>query len=251
MCSRIQSISLRTRASGRPRAASAISVISSSSCLSRASVSVLADDEVSPSGRLDLGVLLGLKFVLGERGAVVVAVDALGEQERARPTRRSGRAVPRRLLPAAAGRCGDGPGACGRTPRRTRADAAAARRSARPRRPACASSRRSAALRAVRRYWSRSTESRSSGVVGRQAVDVDLRTTRLGKPPSTARMSSLSRRTMTSSSMLRLAPARRGRIAAGRGSPAGRRSCWSGRCAAWPRGTGGARTARPGRGRLG
>ena len=34
-----------------------------------------------------------------------------------------------------------------------------------------------------------------------------------------------------------------------RGSPAGRRSCWNGRCAAWRRGTGGAQTAGRGRGR--
>ncbi len=40
--------------------------------------------------------------------------------------------------------------------------------------PACASSRRSSRSSRSSRYWSSSTESRSSGVVGRQAVDVDL-----------------------------------------------------------------------------
>ena len=43
MFCRIQSTSLRTRASGRPLAASAISVISSRSCFSRAKASVPAD----------------------------------------------------------------------------------------------------------------------------------------------------------------------------------------------------------------
>ena len=89
------------------------------------------------------------------------------------------------------------------------------------------------------------------GGVGRQAVDVDLHDAALGEAALNLAEVLLEPADHDVVEHLLLRRARRGRTAAGRGSPAGPRSCSSGRCAAWPRGTADARTAGPGRGRPG
>ena len=155
------------------------------------------------------------------------------------------------LLASGARRCGDGRGACGRRLRPRTAAAVAARRSA---------SAAAACLRLVSpfsrssrssRYWSSSADRRSSGVSGgRPSMSICL-TIALGEPALDGSEVLLEPADHHVFENFLLGPARRGRSAAGRGSPAGRRSCSSGRCAAWPRGTAGARTGRPGRGRPG
>ena len=155
---------------------------------------------VSQRGRLDLGVFLGLQFLLGKRGPVVVAVDALGEQIEL--ARLASRGLARLASAASQCRC---------TVRRwtrsvraklrsRRAAVAAGRRSSRPAAaclrlvsPSSRSSRSS-------RYWSSRPRAAARGV-GRQAVDVDLHDDALRETAlDGSRRSSLSRRTMTSSS---------------------------------------------------
>ena len=174
MCSRIQSTSLRTRASGRPRAASAMSRHLVEQRLLARERRRRRRRPPSRRGRLDLRVLLGRELVLGQRRR--------GRRRRPAPSASSveraaalGVGAAGLLLRQCARRSGGGRAGCGRTPRSRRAAAAAGRRSSSAA-AACARLRLAlaAAPRAAARYSSSSVGQPQLGRVGRQAVDVDL-----------------------------------------------------------------------------
>ena len=129
------------------------------------------------------------------------ASGAVGEElapDRRSPSRLAG--CRRCLAPTGARRCGGGPRGCGRTPRSTTADAAAGRRRAARRRPARGSRCSRSAPRELCGTRPAGARAEFGGVVG-QAVDRQrARRFASGNPPWTSRMSSLSRRTITSSS---------------------------------------------------
>ena len=161
---------LRTRASGSPRAASAISVISSSSFCSRPkSWRALASVQRAGRGRRGcrhLGLFLGLKVVFGQGRPVVVVAHRAGKKLK---LGRLGSPRPPSLPgppPTGAGPCGGGPAACGRRLRSTTEAAVGARRSASPPRPASASVSPESRSSRSPRYWSSRAESRSSGASG-------------------------------------------------------------------------------------
>ena len=208
MCSRIQSISARVLGVGLvARAPRRSPAIWSSSACSRArwrlgGVARRPRPRRPAVTRLDLRGLVGLELLVGP-------TRLARRRRRARAARscsawrRSARRSALRfgLLPLALDGLAMDLRGCGRTPRsRTAAAAAARRRAARPP-PACGSTSSRSAPRARVRYSSSSRDSSSSGASRRQAVDDDAARPRAaGSRPGSSRMSSLSRRTMTSSS---------------------------------------------------
>ena len=141
--------------------------------------------------------------------------------------------VPRSPRTAAAARACP---ACGRTPRTL--DSRRFWRFTKTRR----SLPRPGAISAV--YSASMRASSSSGASG-EVISSET-TCRSGKRLATpsARRSDLRRRTMIGSSCAAAGRHAAREALADRAAPAGRRSCWSGRCAAWPTGTGGSRTRR-------
>ena len=191
-----------------------------------------------------------VQLLLGERGPVVVGLEAVGRADPATGVLATGSGVGRPgPAPVASRRSGDGRGGSGRTPRSRRAAAAGAPRRARPPRPACVCSRPGAAPPAAPGTRSSRTERRSSGAsgpAGRRCRPGGRPAWEIPRPPGGGPPSAGGPSRPRGASW---GPARPGRTAAGRGSPAGPRSCSSGRYAAWPTGRAGARTARRCRGR--
>ena len=246
MFSRIQSINLRTRASGKPRAASAISVISSRSCFSRAS------DRAGRRGhrcRVAASIWRPPRpAVLPRRAGPVVVVVEPSAKSRSACRHRPARAVSDWLLPMPLD------GAAVHASVRAKASTEESRRCCRPEisRPAVACFRFVSSLQP---FFSQLTilveqpREPQLGRICRQAARCRSADDPPGEPADDLPNVFLEPADHDIVEHLLAAPARPGRSAEGQGSPAGRRSCWSARCAAWPRGRAGARTA-PARSRM-
>ena len=166
-------------------------------------------------GGLDLGVFFCLQLLLRERGPVVVAADRRREQVEGTGAQRclggGLRCFPLPLHGPAVDAQRAGEGFDGREQPLLQAGEQAGRR-----RPACASSRAGAVLRAGARYSSSSADSCSSGAsAGRPSMSICDDGACGETALDNSRRSSLSRRTMTSSTVFRRRRARRGRTAAG------------------------------------